>query len=120
MEVRKQAINWLKQNPDILLGFAAQGEGHFSAPTYLANMARPGEWGDEIMLMAISQAYNVSILVSSGRDPETGDFNVTIYPHNATGPHYACATLSSLNTMSSCSLDPFSGSCTCSGSKTCL
>lgn len=88
MEVRKQAINWLKQNPDILLGFAAQGEGHFSAPTYLANMARPGEWGDEIMLMAISQAYNVSILVSSGRDPETGDFNVTIYPHNATGPHY--------------------------------
>lgn len=88
MEVRIRAINWLQRNPAILLGFAAQGEGHFSAASYLSNMARPGEWGDEIMLMAIAQAYNASIMVYSGRDPTTSDSNATIYPHNAPGPHY--------------------------------
>lgn len=88
MEVRIRAINWLQRHPAILLGFAAQGEGHFSAASYLSNMARPGEWGDEIMLMAIAQAYNTSIMVYSGRDPTTGDSNATVYPHNAPGPHY--------------------------------
>ncbi|MBM4932731.1 hypothetical protein HYO31_22350 [Vibrio parahaemolyticus] len=86
--VRIRAINWLICNPSILMVFAAQGEGHFSAASYLSNMARPGEWGDEIMLMAIAQAYNISIMVYSGRDLETGDHNATIYPHDAPGPHY--------------------------------
>jgi len=92
-QVRIKAINWLQRNPSILLAFAAQGEGHFSAATYLANMARPGEWGDEIMLMAISQAYNISIMVYSGQDADTGSFNSTIYPHNAPGPHYGLCHL---------------------------
>ena len=86
MEVRMKAINWLQRNPGIL-AFAAHGDGHFSAATYLANMAKPGMWGDEIMIMAIAQAYDVSIMVYSGRDPQTGEYHATTYPHNATGPH---------------------------------
>ncbi|PWY96812.1 hypothetical protein BCV70DRAFT_152195, partial [Testicularia cyperi] len=63
MQVRRQALNWLERNMDILTAFAAQGEGHFSATEYLANMSQPGEWGDEIMLMAIAGAYSISIMV---------------------------------------------------------
>lgn len=88
MEVRTRAIDWLQRNPAILMGFAAQGEGHFSAASYLSNMARPGEWGDEIMLMAIAQAYSISIMVYSGIDTATGVHNATVYPHDAPGPHY--------------------------------
>lgn len=88
MEVRRSALDWLQHNPGIL-AFAAQGEGHFSASAYLANMANPGEWGDEIMLIAIAQAYNASIMVFSAINTDTQEFNATVYPHDAPGPHYA-------------------------------
>jgi len=88
MEVRMKALHWLQCNPDILLAFAAQGDGHLSAAAYLANMAKPGTWGDEIMLMAIAKAYNVSIMVFSGIDPLTGDQHATVYPHDAEGLQY--------------------------------
>ena len=87
LTVRTNAIAWLKANMDILHAFAAQGDGHFSADQYLDRMAKPGEWGDEIMLMAITQAYQVSIMVNSGYDDATGDFIATVYPHDASGPH---------------------------------
>jgi len=86
--VRMKALSWLQRNPDILLAFAAQGDGHLSAATYLANMAKPGTWGDEIMLMAIAHAHSISIMVYSGIDPGTGSSHATIYPHHADGPHY--------------------------------
>lgn len=74
---------------DILITLTlAQGDGHLSAATYLANMAKPGTWGDEIMLMAIAHAHSISIMVYSGIDPGTGSSHATIYPHHADGPHY--------------------------------
>lgn len=95
IEVRRSAIEWLEHNPG-LLKFAAQGEGHFSASAYLANMAKPGEWGDEIMLMAISQAYHASIMVFFGQDASTSGFNSTVYPHDAPGPHYGLMHISKM------------------------
>ena len=87
MAVRQAAIAWLQANLDTLHAFAAQGDGHFSAEQYLSRMSKYGEWGDEIMLMAIAQAHNVSIMVQAGLDESVGEFIGTIYPHDAPGPH---------------------------------
>lgn len=84
-QLRAQAVAWLRAHRDWDVGNGAPlavfvPTGDFDA--YLADMARPGVWGDHLTLIALAEALQVKITVLSSVE---GDQYITeIVPRGAT------------------------------------
>ncbi|SPO39318.1 uncharacterized protein PSFLO_04799 [Pseudozyma flocculosa] len=84
-QIRLRGVQYLQEHPE-LLAFAAAGDGHHGPEHYLQEMSKLGTWGDELMLLAVARALDISILVVSG-ELSKHQANITIYPEGARGPH---------------------------------
>ncbi|PWN38946.1 hypothetical protein IE81DRAFT_332679, partial [Ceraceosorus guamensis] len=81
--VRKRAIEYLGKHLD-MLDFAAEGDDHVGRLAYLDEMAKPGTYGDEVMLAAACATYNTSALVVMLHN---GKYHTRVYPDGAQPPH---------------------------------
>ena len=63
--VRRKAVQWLKNHPDLVVEFTTTSQGHMGARPYLQRMAEPREWGDELTLLASSNACQLPLAVAS-------------------------------------------------------
>ena len=69
--MRRAAIQWSRANKEILLPFLPDNyNGDIN--WYLRDMAKPKEYGDNLMLEALCRAHNVLVAVLN-RDPQTGE-----------------------------------------------
>ena len=81
METRAKAVAYLQTRPDLVEAFVVEGSGHLGAGTYLAEMAKPGTWGDELALLALAEAHGISLWVYSDQSGQH-----STYPGGASGP----------------------------------
>lgn len=59
-QVRAEVVNYMRRHPDEF-SFLFESEADFAA--YVADMARPGQWGDELTLKAASNVFTCTIHV---------------------------------------------------------
>ena len=81
LKIRTVAVAWLAEHGATYSGFIGDEADWWA---YLGRMRDPGEWGDELTLRAVSDAYGVIVhLVTSERDY----FNILYEPKEARPPH---------------------------------
>jgi hypothetical protein len=81
LKVRTVAVAWLAEHGATYSGFVGDEAEWWD---YLGRMREAGEWGDELTLRAVSDAYGVVIhVVTSERD----HFNIVYEPQEAKPPH---------------------------------
>jgi hypothetical protein len=85
-ELRFEIVEFLKKNDTTPTGekyssFVGENDREIKWSTYLTSMSKPGNFGDEIILRAVSHCFNVRIRVLSTASPERFiDYNL---PNNS-------------------------------------
>jgi hypothetical protein len=74
-ELRFEIVEFLKKNDTTPTGekyssFVGENDREIKWSTYLTSMRKPGNFGDEIILRAVSHCFNVRIRVLSTASPE--------------------------------------------------
>ena len=82
-ELRYKIVEFLKNNDTTptgekyssFLSGVGENDREIKWSTYLTSMSKPGTFGDEIILRAVSHCFNVHIRVLSTTNPEFIDYN---------------------------------------------
>lgn len=63
-QVRADAVQWLRANPQFYAGFLDQAE-YPTWQSYIGSMARNFAWGDHLTLQAAAEVYNSDLVIVS-------------------------------------------------------
>lgn len=98
--MREEVVRYLTENPD-LEGIPLELFAGLPWSQYLQNLARNGTYGDQITLQAISDIFNLKLIIVSTLGPEatvvissqhslpTATFTLGHFSENE-GTHYVC------------------------------
>lgn len=76
--VRRRSVGYMRRHRRLITDFAAQGDGHMGANSWLTSMSKGGQWGDQLSLLAAAEVYSQPLAVASLLP--TGDIHWTYYP----------------------------------------
>lgn len=76
-QVRADAVQWLRANPQFYAGFLDQAE-YPTWQSYIGSMARNFAWGDHLTLQAAAEVYNSDLVIVSSLPDLADKDSVTV------------------------------------------
>jgi hypothetical protein len=74
-ELRQHAVEWLRGHPADFKVYFVDESGNESYDAFCLRLSHDGQWGDQLVLVALCRALNVAITVLSDSNPEPTEIN---------------------------------------------